>query len=150
MDDDDYNEIFAFITEQLRIQGQDQGIHVDMNGFYKEVFVCQNLRSFLWFLNITNGLIINSKEIKQSAINEGSVYSFFTTLSELFDERFHRQSVPKSNGDLDTAHWRPVAFNGHHVVYEVDLLSACLLYNRQYVLHHGQTEYDLALMCQMN
>lgn len=146
----DYDVLKRAVTEQLALLDPANGIRIDMNGYYREVFRCSDLQSFLWLIGITRGMAINEKEVKLSAINEGTSYYFYTMLPVPYKEKFHRQFVPLYNDDLVTSHWMPTEFYGRHVIYEVDLLSACLLYDRQYVLHYKQTAYNLALLCELD
>ncbi|KAL7014058.1 hypothetical protein ACKWTF_015718 [Chironomus riparius] len=146
---EDLYAVRVLITDKLGAVDLNDKIQINMDGPYMEVFRCQNLQSFLWFLEATTGLIVNSKETKQSAINDGTVYNFYTMLPVPYTDHFLLRDIPRFNGDFDTSHWRTES-DGQHVIYEVDLLSACLLYNRQYVLQYGQTAYNLALMCNLD
>lgn len=88
------------------------------------------------------------KELKLSIISDNTSFRFYAMLPVHVRDNLLTYILPKSNGDLDTSRWRRIETDGPHVILEMDLLSACILYNRQYVLHYYNIEFDLALMCE--
>jgi len=122
------------------------GIDVNMDRFLDGVYVCQDLESFLWFERITSSIDAISKELKLSIISDNTSFLFYAMLPAPACDNLHTHVIPKSNKDLDTSRWRRVGTDGSHVILKMDLLSACILYNRQYVLRYYDANFDLALL----
>jgi len=148
--DNDIDNIHASVIERLNLVNPAMGIRLSRGMNFKEIYTCHNLESYLWFNQATSTMEANFKKLKPSIINDETSYYFYTRLPVPFKGRFHRYEIPMHNDDFDTASWVPTEVDGHHVIYRVDLLSACLLYNKQYVLDYHQTNYELALMCELD
>jgi len=85
------------------------------------------------------------KDCKWTTLGETARFQLFATLPSVHENLINYQ-IPINNGDMDTAKWTILERHGNNVIFEVDTISACLIWVRGFKLFVGKELFPLALV----
>lgn len=138
------------IVKFLAQEAPEAVIGINMDQYLKGVYICEDMDSFVLLERATSNMRVVSEPFKLTIEDEKTDFIFYAMLPVAAPENLLTYVIPKSNGDLDTAHWKIVRTNGSHVILQTDLLGACVLHNMHFALRYNDTEFDLALLIANN